>query len=163
MRVVGSTPLFFTSVYIQRETVRPNARQHLQLCTVGVLGICLCNWSYLTGLYYTAATNVVILDLCIVVWVTLGSLLLKREVWTWSKGVGILTIFVGAGVMVSSSPHASASKTIASSHDHQLNIESFNFSGNNMKGNMFVILMTFGYSTYLLAAEGIGKELSIQG
>ncbi len=137
IRVSTVTTLFFLLHYFwQREKVERNDFFLLAIC--GLFGVVINQEMFFLGLSITTPINASLIMIMTPILVFVISFFLAHEKVTWQKILGIVLGALGAFVIISG--------------------KGFNFSGNTVMGDLFILINATSYAVYLVIVRPLMKK-----
>lgn len=137
IRVSTVTTLFFLLHYFwQREKVERKDFFLLAIC--GLFGVVINQEMFFLGLSITTPINASLIMIMTPILVFVISFFLAHEKVTWQKILGIVLGALGAFVIISG--------------------KGFNFSGNTVMGDLFILINATSYAVYLVIVRPLMKK-----
>lgn len=97
---IASVILGFSIFIIKKETVKISFTEHIKLFLLGGIGISLCYYFYIKGLFYSSAVNAGLIEATIPLVTLFIAVLIKEEKFNLLDTIGFITAYLGVVIIV---------------------------------------------------------------
>lgn len=92
--------LIFLILFIKKQTIDISIKEHIKLAFLGSIGISLCYYLYVQGLYFSTALNAGLIESTIPLITLLIAVLIKEESFNFLSTIGFVMAYLGVVVII---------------------------------------------------------------